>query len=269
LTRSIIGGATFVGFERSLEEILAFFAENRFIVVEVKCEEPLFNPAKVSEENLRELEELVESMSLKLSLHAPYIDVNLASLNDYAYRSSMKAVKRSVELASRLNALYLTLHCGGFSSDYPSKLFSRAWERSKRCVARLADYASELGVVLGLENKEKAKKRNILVTPQEFALFMDGMDEGVGVVYDVGHANTWGLTAEKHIDFISSISEKLIAFHVHDNDGTDDQHLEIGKGKIDFDALIPHMKSQGVPMVLEVHSLDGLVRSKRRLEEAH
>lgn len=268
MSGSAVGAATFVGFNGSLEEFLAFLAENGFGLVEIKCEEPLFNPAKVSEASLRWLGELAESVPLKLALHAPYIDVNIASLCDYAHRSSLRAVKRSVELASRLNALYLTLHCGSFSRDYPPSLFSKAWERSRRSVAKLGDYASELGVTLGLENKEKAKDRNILVSPKELASFMEGLDEGVGVVYDVGHANTWGLTAEGHIDFISSLSGRLVAFHVHDNDGTADQHLEIGKGKIDFGALIPFMRAQGVPMTLEVHSLEGLVKSKIRLEEA-
>ncbi len=268
MSKGVIGSATFAGFQESLEKLLAFFAENGFGLVEVKCEEPHFNPARVSKAKLRALEELAESMSLKLSLHAPYIDVNLASLNDYAYRSSLRAVRRSIELASRLNALYLTLHCGSFSSDYPPNLFGKAWEKSRRCVAKLADYALELGVVLGLENKERAEKRNLLVNPNEFALFMNEMNEGVGVVYDVGHANTWGLTTEEHINFVSFLSGRLVAFHVHDNDGTADQHLEIGEGKIDFNVLMPHMKSQGVPMVLEVHSLEGLVRSKRILEEA-
>ncbi|MBS7288223.1 MAG: sugar phosphate isomerase/epimerase [Candidatus Freyarchaeota archaeon] len=194
--------------------------------------------------------------------------MNIASLCDYTHRSSLRAVKRSVELASRLNALYLTLHCGSFSRDYPPSIFSRAWERSRRSVVKLGEYASELGVTLGLENKEKAKDRSILVSPQEFASFMRELGEGVGVVYDVGHANTWGLTAKDHINFISSLSGRLVAFHVHDNDGTADQHLAIGEGKIDFGALIPHMRSWGVPVTLEVHSLDGLLKSKIRLEKA-
>ncbi len=111
MSRVIIGAATFVGFDGGLEEILEFFAENEFDLVEVKCEEPLFNPAEVSERDLRVLRDLANSTSLKLSLHASYIDVNLASLCDYSYEASLNAVKRCVELAGKLEAVYLTLHC--------------------------------------------------------------------------------------------------------------------------------------------------------------
>ncbi|MBS7288222.1 MAG: hypothetical protein KIH01_05635 [Candidatus Freyarchaeota archaeon] len=73
MSGSTVGAATFVGFDGSLEEILAFLAENGFSLVEIKCEEPLFNPAKVSGVKLRGIRELAESMSLKLALHAPHI----------------------------------------------------------------------------------------------------------------------------------------------------------------------------------------------------
>ncbi|MHA1712417.1 MAG: sugar phosphate isomerase/epimerase family protein [Candidatus Freyarchaeota archaeon] len=263
----IIGAATLVNFEGTLEEILKFFSDSGFSIVEVKCEEPLFNPARVEGEALRRLAELADSLSLRLALHSSYIDINLASLCDYTYKASLKATRKCVELAGLLDACYLTVHCGTLSRDYPPGLFSKAWVRSKRAVSSLAKYASEEGVVLGLENKERASNRHLLVSPEEFTSFLEGLDSNVGVVYDVGHANTWGITEEGHLRFISSLKDYLVAFHVHDNDGKSDQHLAVGEGKIRFDVLLPFMRKIEVPVILEVHSLRGLVESRKKLEE--
>jgi len=51
--------------------------------------------------------------------------------------------------------------------------------------------------------------------------------------YDSGHANCFN----PQIDFLSTFGDKLICLHLHDNDGTDDQHTLNKYGNIDWNKL--------------------------------
>ena len=55
----------------------------------------------------------------------------------------------------------------------------------------------------------------------------------VGFCYDSGHGNE----GEDGLAYLEHLKERLIAVHLHDNDGTADQHLIPFTGTVDWDRL--------------------------------
>ena len=55
----------------------------------------------------------------------------------------------------------------------------------------------------------------------------------VGICYDPGHGNMVG----DGLDFAEAVKDRLIAFHLNDNDSTADQHNLIFSGSVDWDRL--------------------------------
>ena len=55
----------------------------------------------------------------------------------------------------------------------------------------------------------------------------------MGICYDPGHGNIDG----GGLDFAEAVKDRLIAFHLNDNDTTSDQHNLIFSGVVDWDRL--------------------------------
>lgn len=57
---------------------------------------------------------------------------------------------------------------------------------------------------------------------------------------DTGHAhvNGWDIPA-----VVKALGERLVACHVHDNDGNGDAHLPVGQGDIDWKAYFGAVKN--------------------------
>ena len=74
--------------------------------------------------------------------------------------------------------------------------------------------------------------------------------ENAGLALDMGHANTNGLVSE----FLSDLS-KVVHVHLHDNKGRSDEHLELGKGNINWKEVIPKFKGYDGRFVTEARTV--------------
>lgn len=100
-----------------------------------------------------------------------------------------------------------------------------AWEAVRRAVDLLAPEAERLGITLALENGfvgYQASNAELLALVTEIA------HPAVGICYDSGHAHMMGDAAAILRDF----SPQVVTVHLHDNDGTADQHLLPGHGTL-------------------------------------
>ena len=70
------------------------------------------------------------------------------------------------------------------------------------------------------------------------------------------HANGWDL-----VKLIASLSDKIVCYHLHDNDGTTDSHSAVGDGTIDFSAVMAAVRRNDVRPVIEVGTFDGVMQS--------
>jgi sugar phosphate isomerase/epimerase len=176
--------------------------------------------------NTREVAEIAGSTGLSLSVHAPYSDLNLASLNYPIWRESIRQILACIDRAAELTDR-VTVH-PGYLSPVGKLLPDRTWELQKSALSEIGAFAADRGVHVFLENMGGLKEV-LCRFPEEILGMIDGV-RGVGFTLDVGHAHTVGKVRE-FLRVLSSANH----LHIHDNHGTADEHLALGDGTIPWD----------------------------------
>jgi len=159
------------------------------------------------------------------SIHAPFgVNYDVSSPDDAVHERGVDALIDSIELASVMDADKVIVHASdALNGDRP-----RRADRARGVLREMASVAAESGIVLALEN---LPPNYLGHTPEELISLLDGTDRGtVGVCFDSGHANLSGHFAE----FASAMLPLAVTTHLHDNDGSADQHLFPGRGNIDW-----------------------------------
>lgn len=181
-------------------------------------------------ENVRRIDEAIASTHLGITVHAPYADLNLATLNHPIWRESVRQVSCCIEQASEWTDR-VTVH-PGYISPVGKIMPDRVWEFQKVALREIGKVASDHGVVACLENMIGAREF-LCRDPGELLGMTEGIG-GVGITIDIGHAHTMGLVR----DFLPLVS-RASHMHVHDNHGQSDEHLPIGDGSVDWEAVGP------------------------------
>ncbi len=256
----LIGVSMYVKMGKSLSYLLDFAEKLGYSSFELKLDElnllRLLNQGEV-----RKIAPLLESFKLKYFIHAPYIDLNIASLNRDIAEASEKIIRETIEAANTLNINLVTFHFGEYSRDYPLEWKEKAEKEAIRRVRRLNLFAQELGVQLSVENSHKTSDYTFTGYPEEIREVIRGT--GCKFTLDVGHANTFG----NPLTYFRTFKSEIVNIHVHDNNGENDEHLLIGEGNIDFKSLFKEIKecSYSGPLIVELHKLGDIVKCKKLL----
>ncbi|HUT61123.1 MAG TPA: sugar phosphate isomerase/epimerase family protein [Phycisphaerae bacterium] len=152
-----------------------------------------------------------------------------------------------IEFAQRLGGRAVVLHLPPAPDAGP-----RGLARSRQILRALEPAARRAGVVLALENLPGAA-----ATDEPFldAVFSEFPPDLVGFCYDTGHALIASQTG-----MLRRYIGRLVVTHLHDNDGSSDQHLLPGRGKVDWPAVLGTIKDSAYAgtLNLEVHQEEGL-----------
>ncbi|MGE8205463.1 sugar phosphate isomerase/epimerase family protein [Heyndrickxia sp. NPDC080065] len=193
-----------------------------------------------------DMEDLFEDFSSKLkalpvgyTIHPPAWDINLTSENKAIREASFSEYKKAIEFASMIGAGHVVIHPGFcFSPIFDKKL---AQQRAAFYIKRLCEVAKPLNVKLAIENV--GYNGSSLFTQNEFTSFLEVMDETAGYLIDIGHAhlNGWNIP-----QLIKDTKDQLLALHIHDNNGTGDDHLPIGEGSIQWKEIFAMINEHSV-----------------------
>jgi sugar phosphate isomerase/epimerase len=144
---------------------------------------------------------------------------------EYERLAGVELVKNRIEMAARLEADVIIVH----PSNTPDLLDSREKHRDNflRSLDELQFFAKSHGVRLALEN-----------VMFDAYIINQGLDnygsDYVGICYDSGHGN---FLEGSGLDWLELRKERLISLHLHDNDGTSDQHKIPFTGIVDWERL--------------------------------
>lgn len=203
------------------------------------------------------LESLKDSYNLTYSIHAPFNDINIASLNESVREMSVIELIKIMNIAAEMNIKTVTFHPGLYSmvvSGMEEKSIANA-KRSLRTIDRMAQ---ECGVRMCMENLP-GFKFFLGHTADEMMDLLEGTN--LPVCVDIGHANTTG-----QLDQILDATEgRIMNIHIHDNDGKQDQHLTVGDGNIDFRHVLDKLRGYSGRYVIESKSFESAVDSLDRL----
>ncbi|USS40020.1 sugar phosphate isomerase/epimerase [Thermococcus aggregans] len=213
---------------------------------------------ELNRHNYRVHKEFLEDNALKSTIHAPFSDVNIGSLNEKIRRVSLSLLFETLEIAHDTGSLLVVIH-PAYRSPLGGK-FPKAYEKvQKRSLEEIDRVAEKIGIKVVLENMPSLW---ILdgQTPERIAELIDGTN--LGVAFDVGHLNT---TTRNFDEFIELLRDRIEYIHLSDNNGTEDSHLALGEGTVPWREILK--KIPRVPMSLEVRTFDAVLKSLNFLEE--
>ncbi len=181
--------------------------------------------------------------------------------------SAYRYTRKTVEMAARLKAPLVVIHYGSMDmKDYTEKLLDLVGrggknspkyeklcdevvrkreaikepyiERANELLKRVLPLAEELGVKLGIENREGLEE--LPLEPDYDQLFRDLASPAIVYWHDVGHAQIKeNLGFIHHAMHLESRRERLYGFHIHDVQFPGRDHSAPGTGMVDFAALKP------------------------------
>ncbi len=239
-----IGVSTLALFPMSLEKIMNYLES-----INVKyCEFMLDYPYNQIDPDL------VNSYDIKTSIHSPLSDVNVASLNESIRKASVKEIKNSIDLASKIGSEVVVIH-PGHMAFLMRKFQKKVMENSLISLGECSKFAEEKGIKLCVENM-----------PDMEGMICKNLDElnelvqeiNASMTLDVGHAHNMGISAEEMLKY-----DNIGHIHLSDNDGSFDNHNAVGSKNIDFKSLfevLNNKKFDGI-LVIEVSNKDEILES--------
>lgn len=197
--------------------------------------------------------DMLNSFNLKYTIHAPFIDVNIASVSTKSRLNSIEQIKDSIRLANEIDAKAVVVHPGlvpFLLKDQPEKIY----EIADKSIEELGKYSADLGVMTTIENMPAFES----MIYQDMNRLNETVEEfDMAMTLDIGHANHSGISPDgMYFDSIKHI-------HAHDNFGDDDTHLPLGEGNIELKRIIDAFKKKnydGIYMI-EVNDKDSIKKS--------
>jgi len=222
MTDHRVGAAMDIRFGASVEEFMTYVTDIGLDHVEFKREYLAGHPDTPGPERVREL---AESYGVTITYHAPFRDWNVGSYDETVRQDSVERVKQTLDDAATAGATGVVVHGGSVPRRYPEWVQEQARENAHRSLAECAEYAQMVGVPLCLENQPiDEDTRRYTTTQSDLAAMVESVDvppQYLSVTLDVGHAK---INGHDWRAFVDRFGDRIRVCHLHDNDGTADQH---------------------------------------------
>jgi len=187
------------------------------------------------------------------TIHAPFFDISTGGIDAEIRELSYKKLSSAIEIGKVWGSNLVVIHYN-YDRLYYRKSFDKWIERSEDFFKRLTKIPNH--PLVAIENIDDPNPDVSLELERRI-----GSDSLIHC-FDFGHHNVFGkISSTKWLNRIES--GKHIHFHLHDNDGSGDDHLPMGDGKIDWETAFKDLNDLKSPfsVTLEAHSMNDLVRS--------
>ena len=213
-----------------------------------------------NETRVEALKKIIKEKGFTSSVHAPFIDINIASPSKPIRTAVLSRLKRSIQFSSELSSNLWVFHPGlqtGISHFTPGL----DWQVNLESVRELLSASEEFGVNITIENGLHPLPF-LLRTAEDFTRFYKDLGEtSLGLTLDIGHANVNSQINE----FFEKLPEKIVHAHLHDNHGGRDEHLGLGDGNIDWPKTVRAFKKISFKGTLVVESEKNVEESIQKL----
>lgn len=194
--------------EYSIYDMMEILLEAGIESVEFWAETPLFWMNRNDDSAVAALIETISIMPQGCTLHAPVLDLNPASYNDYVHEASIKETLWSLELAKMLGARTVTIHPGRRTVHRTPT--NEDWMRFMRYLNICRDRAGILEISLALENSMKDVS-SMCSSPDEMKNVLNEFPE-LFLTFDIVHAFLH--SPETAVSFIDELGDRMINVHV-------------------------------------------------------
>jgi len=216
---------------------------------------------RLDTKRLDTIRRIVSEKGFELTLHAPFVDMNIASPNPILRRTILRQLEKSILYASRLDCRLWIFHSGkrtGISEFYPGL----DWQLNLESMRYLLEVARRHGVEISVENVPEPFPF-LMKNVGDFSRFYNDFDDDIGLTFDIGHANI----NHQVLEFIQQFPKKIVHIHASDNDGAFDYHRGIGYGNVDWEKVASAVKKSKYGNIIMLESIDHVEKSLQKLRE--
>ncbi len=187
-----------------------------------------------------------------LSIHAPYMDLSPGAVDSEIRKVTEKRYINTTEIAKELHAKTIVFHSGYEKWKYA--LHVDIWLReSIRTWEKILHELSDSSIKIAIENVFEDDPSNLTLLTKSIDM------EHFGLCFDTGHFNLFSKVSL--IEWLNETKESIVELHLHDNDGTSDEHKAIGNGTFPFKALFDEIKGIDCLYTIEGHSSEDVMKS--------
>jgi len=215
----------------------------------------------LSESEIEEAYRFFKDNPLKLSVHLPYLDINIASANPDIRRVSLELSTRALITARRIGARFAVVHTGKPTGTKSVDFSHINISSSEDSIYRLLQVASITGSTLLIEN---GVKKELFSRLDSFIAFVRKFPTA-GICLDVGHAHTmrWNFDGMKNA---YDVVERIKYIHAHDNNGKYDEHKPIGYGTVKWEKIVSFLKGRIILLeIREFNDIKDFVESREKI----
>ena len=180
---------------------------------------------------------------------------------EYVRQAGMELVRNRIRLAATIGAKVVVMH---MSPATGKTVDTQTRDQVRRNIEELMGQLEAADVSLALENLFYIEENTELL----HVVFDEIDSPRLGLCYDSGHGQITGAG----LDVLERHADRLLALHLHDNDGRLDAHLLPGAGAVDWERTLQLIAASpyGGPLTLEVLMGGQCDADERRfLDEAH
>jgi sugar phosphate isomerase/epimerase len=197
---------------------------------------------------------------LSVTFHAPFLDLRPGAIDPKIRQVSLERLSRVFDLIPLFRPRSIVCH-PSFDEKYYISSEEKWLANSVESWSSLIGYVQGSGTIIALENVYERG-------PHQLRPLFDALDSRhVRFCFDTGHANTFG-SAPYH-EWMEVLGTNLGEIHIHDNDGTTDQHLPVGEGNFPFAEFLALVRRKNLAPILtvEAHSEKSLWRMLENIKK--
>lgn len=139
--------------------------------------------------------------------------------------AGVELVENRLRMTAELGGSCVVMHVPRLPADADG---APECDQTRRSIDALLPTIRQLGIRLAFENMGSDDFRFLRKLLAEYG------PDTVGICYDCGHGN---IRERLGLDHLETVKDRLIAVHIHDNDGTKDHHWVPFTGNVDFPRL--------------------------------
>lgn len=195
--------------------------------------------------DFKETADRLADAGLSVTFHAPFLDLRPGAIDPKIREVTVDRLRRVFELLPLFQPRSIVCHPSFDERYYVSG--ERQWLANS-----LETWNGLIGHVKGTETiivMENVYERG----PRQLRPLLDALDPSrVRFCFDTGHANAFG--SVPFGEWLEVLGDRLGEIHIHDNDGTTDQHLPVGEGNFPFREFMALVRRKNLRPILTIES---------------
>ncbi len=212
-------------------------------------------------EDLIKIRRFFQEYDLDKTVHGPFMDLSLASVDPLVRNLTLKRYKQALEFCKQIYAKNIVFHTG-YSPIFHREHKEQWLERTVSLWKKILPAAVDEGITVAMEN-------TIEDSPDiPLALIKELDSDYFKACFDVAHYNVFSKDSIR--DCLNAYPDIIVEVHISDNSGKFDEHLALGDGNIDFDGFFAQLSSRRIePLITcEPHDRQSLLRNIDYLRNA-